>query len=58
MERGVSVKPEPEITICSSTSDLSAGQHETPLSAPAPGSRVSGGGCGGVGVEGGTTRTF
>ena len=38
---GVSVKPEPVITIWSSTSDLSAGQHWTLLSAPAPGSRVT-----------------
>lgn len=41
IERGVSVKPEPVITIWSSTSDLSAGQHKTLLSAPAPGSRVT-----------------
>ncbi len=43
IERRVSVKPELVITIWSSTSDLSAGQHWTLLSAPAPGSRVTAG---------------
>lgn len=35
------MKPDPVITIWSSTSDLSAGQYYSLLPAPAPGSRVT-----------------
>lgn len=41
IELGLSVKPDPVITIWSSTSDLSAGQCWSLLPAPAPGSRVT-----------------
>lgn len=41
IERGLSVKPDPVITIWSSTSDLSVGQYQSLLPAPAPGSRVT-----------------